>query len=100
MKAKIMMQCKLFGHDSSCYMLGSSTRTNGYTPWNFRSSIMRYWKLLKQFYESDIASARSCLIPPDCRIMPDLELLGWADRMIPPGGWSAPFEVESFKLLF
>jgi FMN phosphatase YigB (HAD superfamily) len=74
---------KHLGRDHFGYTTGLLTESNGYAPWDVRSSILRYWQLFEQFCESDLASVRSYQTGPDGKVVSNLEVPGWEDQLVP-----------------
>ncbi|MFC7692682.1 hypothetical protein ACFQY5_27005 [Paeniroseomonas aquatica] len=76
---------KHLGRDHFGYTTGLLTEANGYAPWDVRSSILRYWQLFEQFCESDLESVRSYQTGADGKVVSNLEVPGWEDRLVPTG---------------
>ena len=63
-------------------VIGIATQDDGYSPFNSRSSILRYWHLIEATLEPDLPSVRS-FAQVDGVAKSNLEIDGWSQRIAP-----------------
>lgn len=63
-------------------IIGLSVEMDGYSPFQPRSAILRYWHMIESTFEPDLPSVRS-FTEQDSIPVANLEIPGWRDRLEP-----------------